>query len=180
NIVDSGRHIALIRSGQLIQRDLAWLGRPGITDLSPDGRTLLFVDGRVDATLVLGATDGTPPKVLGAGEPLALSPDGRRVAVTAEDKPRLFLVPTGAGTREEVLLSGLVLGYFGQWSRDGRRLWLAARQNDHTGFQLFPIDVATRKVLEPIPGSDIAQGTIAISPDDRWIAAAGTDGVLTV
>ena len=56
-----------------------------------------------------------------------------------------------------------------------------ARQNDHDRFQLFPVDVATRKLLEPIAGSDILTGNgIVISPDDRWIAAAGADRVLTV
>ena len=99
--------------------------------------------------------------------------------MTSTDWQGLFLVPTGAGTTEEVPLAGLVVG-IGQWSRDGRRLWITARQSDKARFQLFPLDVATRKLLEPIPGSDIAQGAIAISPDDRWIAAAGTDEVLTV
>src|SRR5262249_55058352 len=47
--------------------------------------------------------------------------------------------------------------------------------------QLFPVDIATRTLLEPIPGSDISQGTsIAVSLDDRWIAATGADRALTV
>jgi WD40 repeat protein len=40
--------------------------------------------------------------------------------------------------------------------------------------------VATRRLLEPIAGSDILASAISISPDDRWIAASGADGVLTV
>jgi len=100
--------------------------------------------------------------------------------MTSRDQHRLFLVPTGAGTTEEVPVSSLVVGP-GQWSRDGRRLWIAARQNDRAGFQLFPVDVSTRKVLEPIPGSDILPTTaILISPDDHWIAATGADHALTV
>jgi len=181
--VDSSGHIALMRPGQRSHRELGWLGAPSIADLSLDGRTLLFVDGAVwglETNAVLGATDGTPPKVLGAGVPLALAPDGRRVAMTSRDQHRLFLVPTGAGTTEEVPVSSLVVGP-GQWSRDGRRLWIAARQNDRAGFQLFPVDVSTRKVLEPIPGSDILPNTaILISPDDHWIAATGADHALTV
>jgi len=177
------RHIALMDPGQRSQRELVWLGTPGLVDLSLDGRMLLFLDGEVwafETNAVLGPTDGTPPKVLGAGVPLALSPDGRTVAMTSRDQRGLFLVPTGAGMTEEVPLSSLVVG-LGQWSRDGRRLWIVARQNDHDRFQLFPVDVATRKLLEPIAGSDILTGNgIVISPDDRWIAAAGADRVLTV
>jgi hypothetical protein len=181
---DVSRHVAVMHPGQASQRELAWLRNPGIIDLSVDGRTLLFLDvegwgGGSEPHAVLGATDGTPPKVLGPGLPMALSPDGRTVAMTSRDQLRLFLAPTGAGTTEEVPVSGLVLG-IGQWSRDGRRLWITARQNNKARFQLFPLDVSTRKLLEPIPGSDIAQTGIAISPDDRWIAAAGTDEVLTV
>jgi eukaryotic-like serine/threonine-protein kinase len=173
--------IALMRPGQPSHRELAWLRQAAIGDLSPDGRTLLFgdgdaSDGHIDA--VLAATDGTPPKLLGPGFPFALSPDGRRVAMSS-DRP-LVLVPTGAGATEEVPLSGLELGS-AKWSRDGRRLWITARQKGRAGFQLFPVEVATRKLLEPIPGSDVLDyGLLAISPDDQWIAAVGTDRGLTV
>jgi hypothetical protein len=184
NIVDSSRHVALMRPGQPSHRELAWLGQPGIADLSSDGRTLLFLDGDAfgfETSAVLGATDGTAPKVLGAGGPLALSPDGRTVAIASQDQRRLFLAPTGAGMTEEVPLPSLVVGLVGQWSRDGRRLWITARRNDRAGYQLFPVDVANRKLLEPIPGSDVVRNTaIAVSPDDRWIAALGADRGLTV
>jgi len=177
------RHIAVMRPGQASQRELGLLDSPAIMDLSRDGRMLLYLDGQgieFDSMAVLGATDGTAPKVLGPGVPIALSSDGRTVAMTSRDQPTLFLVPTGAGTTEEVPVSGLDVGP-GQWSRDGRRLWIGARQNDHAGFQLFPVDVVSRKLLEPIAGSDIhLHTTIAISPDDRWIAANGADGVVTV
>ena len=76
-------------------------------------------------------------------------------------------------------MSSLVVGS-GQWARDGRRLWIVARLKDHARFQLFPVDVATRKVLEPIAGSDGLTGPLAISPDDQWIAAPGADSAVTV
>jgi hypothetical protein len=45
----------------------------------------------------------------------------------------------------------------------------------------FPVDVATRKLLEPIAASDLLPYTaIAISPDDQWVAATGMDSALTV
>jgi len=169
-----------MRPGQPSHRELAWLGSPGIVDLSPDGRTVLFYDGLfADPQAVLEATDGTPPKVLGAGYPLALSPDGRRVAMTSRDQHGLSLVPTGAGTTEEVPVSGLVVGV-GQWSHDGGRLWITARQKDQVRVQLFPVDVVSRKLLEPIAGSNVSNAPIAISPDDQWIAAVGADGAVTV
>jgi hypothetical protein len=100
--------------------------------------------------------------------------------MTSRDQHGLFLVPTGAGTMEDVPVSSLVVS-IGQWSRDGRRLWITARQKDDAKFQLFPVDVSTRKLLEPVPGSDVLTDVaIAVSPDDRWIAARGGDGALTV
>jgi dipeptidyl aminopeptidase/acylaminoacyl peptidase len=190
SFVEQRRHIAMMRPGQATRRELTWLSNPVIADLSADGRKLLFQDGELwgISTLwqihaMLGATDGTPPKDLGPGIPLALSPDGRTVAMRPRDGRRLLLVPTGAGRTEEVPLSGLLVGErVGQWSRDGQRLWIAARQNDRAQFRLFPVDVATRRLLEPIAGSDVDTDLTAvlISPDDRWLAASGPDRVLTV
>jgi Tol biopolymer transport system component len=179
SILDSLRQHALMRPGQPSHREVAgaWAA---LIDLSRDGQTLLLAE-QWEGTAVLAPTDGTTPKVLGPGSPLALSPDGRRVALTSLDERGLFLVPTGAGMTEEVPVSGLVSAGAGSWSRDGRRLWINARQKDRAWFQLFPVDIATRTLLEPIPGSDISQGTsIAVSPDDRWIAATGADRALTV
>ncbi|HET6980714.1 MAG TPA: LpqB family beta-propeller domain-containing protein, partial [Myxococcaceae bacterium] len=68
----------------------------------------------------------------------------------------------------------------GAWSRDGRRMWIVARRKDHPRLQLFPVDLATRKLLEPIAGSDGLTGPLAISPDDQWIAAPGADSAVTV
>ncbi len=174
--------IALMRPGQPSHGEVAWRRDALLSDLSLDGRTVLFGDGEpADSDIMdalLGPTDGTPPKLLGAGIPLALSPDGRKVAMISSDQ-RLVLVPTGAGPTEEVPLSRLGVAS-GTWSRDGRRLWIAAGSEDRAGFQLLPVDVATRKVLEPIPGSDVLEGRIAASPDDQWIAAVGADRGLTV
>jgi hypothetical protein len=178
------RQIVVMRPGQRSQQELGWPGSNGIADLSLDGRMLLGLDLEAysfDPKAVLGATDGTPPKVLAPGQALALSPDGRTVAMTSRDHLGLFLVPTGAGATDEVPVSNLVLGGIGQWSRDGRLLWIAARQTEHATFQLFPVDVASRKLLEPIAGSDIrTSAELAISQDDRWLAASGADRLLTV
>jgi hypothetical protein len=92
----------------------------------------------------------------------------------------LSLVPTGAGTTEEVPVSGLSVNG-GSWSRDGRRVWIMARREGQATFQLFPVDVATRKLLDPIAGSNIFENApISASPDDRWIAATGADKAMTV
>jgi hypothetical protein len=178
-------HVASLKPGRPGLRDLSWLTAPDMKDLSSDGRTLLFNDFEAEVSgaqpyVVMRETDGKPAKVLGPGLAVALSPDRRTAALTSGDRRKLFLVPTGAGTTEEVPLPDLVVGV-GQWARDGRRLWIAARHTERAGFQLFPVDVASRRVLEPLAGSELLPETpIAVSPDDRWIAVSGTSFVPTV
>jgi len=150
-------------------------------DLFADGQTVLVEDDEaqgLEPNAVLERADGTLPTLLGPGRPIALSPDGGWVATRSRDLDRLLLVPAGAGATVEVPLSNLLLGR-GTWSHDGRRLWIAARKKDETRRQLFPVDVARRTLLDPI-ASNVLPLPIAISPDDRWIAAAGADGNLTV
>jgi len=182
-VFDWRLHLVAVTPGQSAQRDLAWFNAPDLRDFSTDGHTVLFSDGEIGATesqVVMRDTDGTPPKVLGPGSALALSPDQKTVAMTSSDQRRLFLVPTAAGTTTEVPLPGLLVT-LGQWSRDGRRLWIAARPSDRAELRLYPVDLASRRVLEPIPGSTLLPDTpIAISPDDRWIAVPGADQVPTV
>src|SRR5262249_38184956 len=135
-----------------IPRDLAWLSEPDIGDLSPDGRKLLFSDSADGQTYVLlRETDGKPAKVLGPGLAFALSPDGRTAALLPKERDRLVLAPTGAGLAVEVALPELDL-HAAQFSRDGRRLWITAHHADRAGVQLYPIDVASRRLLEPVPG----------------------------
>ncbi len=50
--------------GQSVERDLTWLGRSSVTDLSADGRSVLFEDGQFAkdrAFMFLRGTDGTDP-----------------------------------------------------------------------------------------------------------------------
>jgi hypothetical protein len=175
-------HVAVLSPAtHAFPRDLAWLSAPELGDLSPDGRKLLFSDSAHGQTYaVLRETDGKPAKVLGPGIAFALSPDGKTAALLPKEEDRLVLAPTGAGLAVEVAVPGLeVQG--AQFSRNGRRLWIAAHHKDRAGSQLYPIDVASRRLLEPIPDSDVAPFTpIAVSPDDRWIAISGTGHVPTL
>jgi hypothetical protein len=91
--------------GQSKERDLSWFDGSTATDLSRDGRQLLFCERgggtRAAPTAYLRDTDGSPATNLGEGRPLALSPDGSR-AVTVKTGPpeSLVLLPTGAGEQD--------------------------------------------------------------------------------
>ena len=173
--LDRVKHIALKRPGQPSQRELAWLGPfPGIANLSLDGRTLLSWTGiQPTSTPCSERPSGTPPKLLGAGLPLALSPDGRRVAMTSRDQHGLFLVPTGAGTTEEVPLSSLVVGS-GQWSRDGHRLSIVAPSERPGQVPTLPSRRGDPEAARADPRQrHPPNGNRDFSGRSRWIAAPG-------
>jgi hypothetical protein len=182
-VFDWRSHLTVLTPGRPGQRELAWFNYPNLSDLSPDGRMLLFSDGEVGAPemqVVMRQTDGAAPKVLGPGFAIALSPDRRTAAMISTDLRRLLLVPTSVGTTSEVPLPNLVVGA-GGWSHDGRRLWLTARPSDRPELRLYAVDVTSRRVLEPIPGSEALPDTpVALSPDDARIAVTGADQVPTV
>lgn len=84
-------------------KDMTWLGFSQVTDVSSDGRTLLFVDAGASAKSYgtwIRPIDGGDALLLGAGALSKFSPDGRFViAVTtqASGPQQLVLIPVGAG-----------------------------------------------------------------------------------
>ncbi len=91
--------------GETEERNLTYYGWSILSDISPDGRTILFTEGgesnpESDWSAFIRSTDGSPPQALGQGYVYGkLSPDGKWVAVnkfTAQGGA-VALVPTGAG-----------------------------------------------------------------------------------
>ncbi len=94
--------------GEKTDRDLSWLDwsiNPGI---SRDGRTVVFTEqgdgGGPQYSVYMRQTDGTPAVRLGAGDVMALSPDGKWVLVQRLNPapPQFLLLPTGAGEARQV------------------------------------------------------------------------------
>jgi Tol biopolymer transport system component len=122
------------------QRDLTWFDWSSPVDVTPDGRTALFMewgDG-VGANKVafLRPTDGSPAVRLGEGAPAAISPDGRRVLVYRPGPPRLVLLPAGPG-EETTLPAGDVrrfgtehILYSAAFFQGGKRLVFVAEGTD--------------------------------------------------
>ena len=93
------------RAGDDRERELGWLDLSSVSDLSEDGRDVLFVgrDG-----IFLRKTDGSAPVHLGGGEPQGFSADAGNVLLIKPGPPReLFLMPTGPGSETKIAIDGL-------------------------------------------------------------------------
>jgi eukaryotic-like serine/threonine-protein kinase len=93
----------LVRRGDEEPTDFSWLGSTFVTDVSPDGRSVLFIDGSPTAG-TLGAwvrpLDGGEATRISDGDPGKFSPDGLWVVATSRipsGPPQLILVPAAGG-----------------------------------------------------------------------------------
>ncbi|HPS78013.1 MAG TPA: protein kinase, partial [Thermoanaerobaculaceae bacterium] len=119
--------------GETPERDLSWLDCGIQPLLSPDGRTLLFLDQSEAAgpsyAVYMRDTDGSPSVRLGEGSSHDLSPDGHRVlAIVRTTPPSLRIYPLGAGDARSVELPGLAELASARWMPDGKALLLCGNE----------------------------------------------------
>ena len=106
-VASSGGMNLLLRRGGGALRDFSWLGLTLVYDISPDGKSVLFLDGTA-AEKTLGTwvrpLDGEEALRISDGDPGKFSPDGRWVVGTSRHvsgPPQLLLVPAiGGKTRQ--------------------------------------------------------------------------------
>ncbi|MBI3932938.1 MAG: protein kinase [Acidobacteria bacterium] len=162
------------------EKDLSWLDGSLLTDLSDDGRTVLFdeeVGGAASGaySIYMRRTDGSPAIRLGDGTLAALSPDGRWVAVVVQSRtPGLVLVPTGPG-EARTLDRGAIAYYEGvAWFPDGAQVLFAGSEEGRS-LRLYVQGVAGGPPRPVSPeGLRIAYATRPVSPDGQ--AAVAVDG----
>jgi hypothetical protein len=161
-------------SSAVRERELTATDDSLLSDLSSDGRTILFYDRD---ELFLRATDGSPPLRLGAGFGGArLSPDGKWVlAISPEAPSNPLLVPVGAG---EVRKIG-TLGCDGaEWFPDGKRI-LCEVSTPAAKFRLFVLELPSGKASEILLAEDAAADLDfcgPLSPDGAFLAGIGRGG----
>lgn len=163
------------------ERDAAWLDSSLLTDLSTDGRTLLFTEFGEGGGALYGGyvrpADGGPAERLGDGLATALSPDGRRVLAITTAEPRgLVVLPTGPGAAEKVDTAPVSVPAWASFFPDGKRILLFGSEPEK-GLRLYRLD-GTRGGARPISpeGVDARFPGGAVSPDGALVAAAADDG----
>jgi eukaryotic-like serine/threonine-protein kinase len=174
------REILGLGPGETTEHNLSWHDWSFPSDLSADGRTLLFDEqgaatGGANTYLAyVRKTDGSPAVLLGKARSMSLSPDGRRViAQSVSDPPELLILPTGAGTPRSVPIKGIALQWT-LWMPDGRRAVMRGSESGR-GPRLYVVDTDTgeRRAISPEGVSTLGNG---VSPDGKLVAAIAPDG----
>jgi Tol biopolymer transport system component len=165
--------------GQTKERDLSWLDYSQISDLSNDGKVLLFSErgdgAEAHGTAFYRKTDGSPAVRLGEGVAVALSPDGGSVVGVNGPGDREVIFPTGAGEKKSLSLGFVNIGWQ-KWMPDGTRFILYAREKGHD-WRLYIVDPnGTKKVaITPEGVVPLYSWTVTISPDGKFVIAVGKD-----
>ena len=163
----------VLRRGEAEDRDVSWLNWTLPQDLSDDGKTILIDEeggGSPSYMAALRPTDGSSLVRLGAGSPVALSPDGRWVLMRAHDAETL--VPTGAGQTRALPASGLQLFPAASWFPDGKRILFSGAEPGHAT-RLYVRDLEGGSVRPISPeGFFLMAMSKAVSPDGRLALGA--------
>ena len=161
------------------ERDLSWLDLSMVTDLSADGRTVVFSEsgegGGAGYGVFTRATDGAPPVRLGEGRAMTISPDGRWVlTMPLFGPPRIVALPTGAGTPRTLAL-GFARHAWAGWFPDGKRVVFSAAEAGQP-MRAYVQDFEGG-AIRPLTG-EVSMGPALVTPDGQRLLArtAGVSG----
>ena len=166
--------ILALAPGARDETELTWMDFSWISDISPDGRQILFseqgVAGGAGYAVYLRGTDRSPAVRLGKGMSEYLSPDGRSALAIDLVQNRLSVLPTGPGEPQAVPPSGIKAYSFASWFPDGQRILFAG----------FEEGKASRMYVQDLKGGapkavtpeGVAVRSDTLSPDGKWIVAS--------
>jgi hypothetical protein len=165
------------------EHDVSWLEQTLLTDLSPDGRTLLFTEfgegGGARYSASLRPADGGPAITLGSGFATALAADGKQIlSFGPSASVGLGLVPTGTGPTTTVAIDPVVAPSWAGFLPGGKS-FLVAGADESQGVRLWHAATANgpARAISP-PGVDARFSAGVTSPDGRTVAVAMDDGDL--
>jgi len=163
--------------GAAKETDLSWLDWSAPSDLSADGKMLLFTEsgegGGENYSAYFRTTDGAPAVRLGSGSAYALSPDKKWVLASQPRAPlENVLLPTGPGESHKMTHSGVTL-LRAHWLPDGKRYLFIGHEKDR-GLRLWVQTLESDKPT-PISPEGIRAAQWVISPDGALVAAAQRD-----
>jgi Tol biopolymer transport system component/predicted Ser/Thr protein kinase len=178
------REVVGLIPGEAQPRDLAWFDYTFPADLSADGKRLVFDEegqaGGANYAVYMRNTDGSPAVRLGEGSAAALSPDEQWAMSLSPDMPsQLVLLPTGPGEPRAVTHDE-INHLWARFLPDGKRCVFEGTEPGKA-LRLYVQDLAggTAKPISPLGENRLGAASvfsIAVSPDGKFVAAAGADG----
>ncbi|MGP0071555.1 MAG: protein kinase domain-containing protein [Bryobacteraceae bacterium] len=175
-VVDTRLGISALSPGAKQEGDLSWFDASRVFDISPDGKTILFVElsyGQArNPAIYLRKTDGSPAVRLGDGNNPALSPDGKFVACILNDGPKteLSLLPTGPGEARVFSAPGMHYERV-EWFPDGQKLLFTGHEPSRP-MRTYSQDI---RGGAPVPLTPEGVAATHASPDGKYLTeVAGT------
>ncbi|ABF43392.1 serine/threonine protein kinase [Candidatus Koribacter versatilis Ellin345] len=179
------REVMGLSAGATKERNLSWLDYSYPTDLSLDGKTLLFDEEGIGGGVQYGGsqdmtyavytrgTDGSPALRLGDGSSLSLSPDQKWAMVQTPAAPQqLRLLPTGPG-ESQTITNDSINHQYARWVPDGKRFIFTGNEPGK-GVRLYIQTLGTTQPT-PISPEGLDAQSFAISSDGQWAAGVAHD-----
>ncbi len=169
-VLDSRVGISALAPGAREERDFSWFDGSLISDISADGKTIVFVElsyGKDrNPPIYLRSTDGSPAVHLGDGSRPMLSPDGKWVAciVSNGSKTNLTLLPTGPGEARAIGAADMHYERV-EWFPDGQRLLVTGNAPGRP-VRSFVQDLNGGK---PVPIASEGTPATRVSPDGKYV-----------
>ena len=168
--------------GENKERDLSWQDWTVPTDISDDGKVMLFIEageaGGGDYAVFTRETNGTSAVRLGQGSAYALSPDGKWALVLRQNEspPDYVLLPTGVG-QQQAVPTGNVIPFVGEFTADSKRLLFDGHEPGHASrIYVASLDGGQPRPITP-EGFSLGSHPHSISPDGKRIATVTSDGI---
>jgi Tol biopolymer transport system component len=162
--------LSALAPGESRERSLSWFDWSLITDLSADGKTIIFSEtGEASGatySIFLRKTDGSAAVRLGEGGSGSLSPDGHWVVSLLGAPPKLMLLPTGVGEPRQ-LTDDKLSRFSTAWLPDNKSVIFSASEPGHAArTYLLDVQGGTPRALTP-------EGTWGsrLTPDGKYLLA---------
>ena len=167
--------------GESKERDLSWQDWTVPGDLSPDGKTLLFIEageaGGGEYAVFTRDTKGSSAVRLGQGPARSLSPDGQWALILRQNitPPDFVLLPTGVG-QQRVLPTPNIIPARGQFLSDSKHIVFDGHEAGHASrIYVMSLDGGAPRPISPEGFS--LRSVRTLSHDGKRVAANTSEGL---